>query len=428
MKKFTIVIVMVMALTLLFTGCTTENINQVTQEEYDFLKSLTPEEYLRLNDMDFLLKVMDYCEDNYYADLDYNSADVAAAIAFVSSLDRYSSLQLASALVSQSTAGIGLSLEVTLYNEYRITYVHPNTPAAGLSTPLGEEEGAYTMQRGDHIYAINGERVEGTSYSYFSGKSVGGAGTELVITIMRDGVILDEDFHCIKEDLTLKQAYYINNIAGLAENIGYIKLLSFTGSASVDFADCIDEFQNDANEYLILDLRGNGGGSSGILSDIGSYLINDANDSDNIPIIELQNKDGSIQPFTTNINFYIDVPIAVLVNKSTASAAEALTSAMMYYGTGEVIGETTYGKGTALNSPASISDNDTVFPFFITIVVGKYYVFTDNLDLDMLDEVADGKWCIDEIGLTPDRVITDRAFTENLGEDHDVVEAVDFFG
>lgn len=414
MKKLSLIIVVLLIMVLVISGCDdNRNVYEVTEEEYEFLKRLSEEEYLRLNNFDLFLTVLNYLEENYYEDIDYDNADVAAAIALVNSLDRYSSLQLASAMVSKQTAGIGLSLDVTMFNEYRISYVHPNTPAAQPS-----DGGSYIMQRGDQIYAINGERVEGASFSYFSLLSVGGAGTQLILTIKRDDVILDEDFVAIKQELILKEAYYINNVPGLPSEVGYIKLLSFTGSAKDDFVDCITQFKNDGNEYLILDLRGNSGGSSSVMTEIANYLVNDEDGSDSIPLIELENREGDVQVYSTNSNLFIDVPIAVLVNGRTASAAEALTSAMVYHNTAVSIGEKTYGKGTALNQPAPILDKDNT-PFFISIVVGKYYVFDEDH--------PDGKWCIEGIGFTPDIVVADRDFKLELSDDKDVIAALEFW-
>jgi C-terminal processing protease CtpA/Prc len=138
-------------------------------------------------------------------------------------------------------------------------------------------------------------------------------------------------------------------------------------------------------------------------------------------------KEGQKQTFTTNNNLFINKPIAVLVNGRTASASEAMTSAMMYYETATVIGEKTYGKGTALNSPALIYDDDNT-PYAISVVIGKYYVYTENTELDMTDGVADGKWCIDEVGLTPNIEVSDREFRENLAEDTDIQAAIEHWG
>jgi carboxyl-terminal processing protease len=422
MKKFLILLILIVALTGL-SGCFKEKY-EVTKEEYEFLKSLTPEEYERLKNFDLLLKAIDFVNDNYYSDIDYADADVAAAIAFVGSLDRYSYMTLASNLASKSTAGIGLSLQVTEYNEYRITHVHPESPADTLSVG-----GTYRMRRGDYIYSINGTRVENKPLTFFNAVSAGGKDTELTLTIRRGGQILDEDFECVKQELVLKQAYYIDDIDGVDPNIGYIKLMSFTETAEDDFVDCINSFLEDDNEYLILDLRGNGGGSSLIMSAIASYLVNDDADSDKIPLIDFIDSDGNLQVFKTDENLFISRPIVVLVDSTTASASEALVSAMIYYNNAVVVGVTTYGKGTALNSPGInngyIYDKDNNIPYAISIVVGKYYVYTNDPELDKLDGVTDNKYCIDEIGITPEYEPDSKEFKDELKDDGYIVKAIE---
>jgi carboxyl-terminal processing protease len=422
MKKFAISVIVLLFITMLFLGaCDKEEEYTVTKEQYEFLQSISAEDYERLSNMDLLLEAMEYCENNYYSDIDYVDADAAAARAYVKSLDRYSYMMLASEAANQSTAGIGLQLDITDYNEYRINYVHPDTPAAAAS-----EGGAYHMQRGDFIYAVNGKRVDGGSYSNFVRISAGGVDTELTLTIRRGMEILDENFICVKQELTLRKAYYINDIAGLPSEVGYIRYISFEAGSDADFMSCISSFIVDDNEYLILDLRGNGGGSSAVLSSVASYLVTDEGDNNEIPLIYFEPKGKESQVFSTEVNFFIDVPIIVLVDKNTASASEALISAMRYYGTGVIIGSTTYGKGTGLNSGGYImDDNNDVY--VISVVVGKYYVYTDDSELDLTDGVADGKWCIEGVGLEPDVEVTNVEFTDDLGSDADIQAAIDYW-
>lgn len=434
-QKVLAILMIVFVLSVSLVACNTKseekeetNEYKVTQEEYDLINKYKSE-LNNIQKYDLLLKTMDYVKGNYYKDFDdemYSKADQAMAKAFVSSLDKYSSLRLASEILSKSTAGIGLGLEVTMYNEYRISYVHPNTPA-GTQKSTG---GKYSLMRGDLIYAVNGQRVEGANYYLFQALSVGGEGTPISLTIKRpvlvDGVIqykfLDENFNLVKQatevngQSVLKEAYYVST---LSKDVGYIKLLSFTGNADKDFVNAIKEFKADNKKQLILDLRGNGGGSSDILSVIASYLIIDKEHSNQIPIIQLENKQGQKTNVLTKENNYINVPICVLVNQGTASASEALTSAMMYYKTGTIIGTKTYGKGTALNLPSPLVDKTakSVENAYITIVVMKYNIFIDG-----------GFKNIEGIGLTPDTVIKENPFTLKLKDDNYIKACFQKFG
>jgi hypothetical protein len=61
------------------------------------------------------------------------------------------------------------------------------------------------------------------------------------------------------------------------------------------------------------------------------------------------------------------------------------------------------------------------------VVVGKYYVYTDDSELDLTDGVADGKWCIEGVGLEPDVEVTNVEFTDDLGSDADIQAAIDYW-
>ncbi len=421
MRKFTIIIIVIAMMGSLLVACnntTDETKYTVTKEEYDLLKSLGDEDINmgvvnQMLEFEYLMRVIEYCNNSYYYEVDFDELDEILAQSFVNGLDRYSYLLPMSSVSSQTTTGIGLTLNRNIYNEISIVTIIPDTPAANAIS----EVGGYTLERGDRIYAINDTRVEGASSYLFNSLSVGGAGTELKLTIYRDDAELG-DFNCTKTSDVFKQAYYINNLGGsISNSVGYICLKSFNDSVD-DFVAAITQFEADGNEQLILDLRGNGGGSSAELTAIASYLVDDAEHSESLPIVEYKTKDNIISAYSTSANNFINKPIVVLVNSETASASEALIGGMQYYNTCTVVGTTTFGKGTACNSGSILMSPDGAY--VISVVMAEYYLYTDDLET-----YPTGRWCIDGIGITPDVEITDWEFENEFNDDKYIVEAIE---
>ncbi len=357
-------------------------------------------------DLDLLRQVIEYIETHYIDGLDIDAADIYAAYAVTSGLDNFSYLTDGAGGVDN--AGIGIILHVTIYKEYKISAIIPNSPAAE------EKQDGFRLERGDHIYAVNGNRVEGLNYASFQEYSSGGAGTELVLTIKRGGVILEDTYQYTKIDTTFPEALYINNLGGdISDDLGYIRLRSFTGSAAADFASCISAWREDGNSALILDLRNNAGGSSAILEEIASYFVPLGGQSART-VLEMDYKEGGVQKqllVKVKKNNYIDAPLIILTNSATASASEALIGASRAFNATNtvVIGQPTYGKGVFQNAPVMLFDKqgDKNYAVYISIVTGYYYI---------VDPAAEGgRYNIHNNPILPDILVE---FNDNMRELH----------
>lgn len=370
-------------------------------------------------DLDLLKQVLDYIDAHYIEGLDINSADVYAAYAVAGGLDSFSYLTDGLG-VAGDTAGIGIILSISPYKEYRISAIIENSPAAEI------KDGGFQLMRGDHIYAVNGERVEGLGTTDFHNYSVGAAGTALELTIKRNGVILGETYTYTKVDTTFPEALYIDNLGDeIDNNLGYIQLRSFTNNAAEDFAECMTEWEADENEGLILDLRNNAGGSSAILADIASYFVPIEGNTPQT-ILELDYKEQGVEKqmlVKVEDNNYIDCPLIILTNSNSASAAEALIGAARAFNTDNtvIIGQPTYGKGVFQNAPFMLFDKrgEESYAYYISIVTGYYYI---------VDEAVEGgRYNIHKNPIEPDVQIEP---TETLGElfsDNEIIAANNYF-
>lgn len=390
----------------------------VSKEDYDFIQKY---DVNLLNKFDLLLKTLSYTSNNYYEDIDYDEFDKLVTLAMMRDFDEFSSMSSASDLISNAaiSAGIGIVMSPNTFNEFTIVQVLEGSSSEG------------KLQRGDVLLEIDGHRVINAPSTYIAYYLQGDVGATFKIKVQRG--LEKVEVTVAKAEYKNSQAYYISNLGGdISPELGYINLRSFVGTAAEDFAACIEKFKKDDKKGLILDLRDNGGGSGDILADIASYLVMDFKKpfNKNVPIMEfVRTKTNSTNVIkTTNSSNFIggannSKPIYILANNHSASSSEALIGAMLYYGTGTLIGETTFGKGVG-QVTSKIVDNDGK-TFYLSLVEGYYYVYTNDLV-----NHPNGKMNIHKKGFTPneENIIKIKSpITPNFNEDNYIIHANDLY-
>lgn len=373
------------------------------------------------DDFDFLGKVVEYVKANYIGDVDLDKMDYMTAYALITALDDFSYLT-DDTVTTISNATLGVAITRTKYNEHIISHIYDGFPASETKS-----DGFY-LKRGDFIYAVNGERVEGASSSVFNSLVSGGVGTEIVLTIKRDGVIVG-DYSYTKVDKYVPRAVYISDIS---EEVGYIRLSDFSEtklssgiivSVNDEFDSCMASLVDDGKSSLILDLRGNPGGSASILSHIASYFVPlDNGKPRDILSLSYAKGDAEVMVKVSEDN-YVDMPVVVLVDENTASAAEALTGALRAYNSDNttVVGNKTYGKGVFQSRSPKIEDitstsdafNDS---YYIMLVSGYYYIIDPSYE--------DGRYCIHQNGIVPDIQVA-KSDIHALVDDAEIVKALE---
>ncbi len=147
-----------------------------------------------------------------------------------------------------------------------------------------------------------------------------------------------------------------NPLSMLDNDTAYIRLVQFSGNAAKEFKGAMERFRADGKKNLVLDLRGNGGGSLDVMQEIAGYLCKT---TEKKPVVAVADYGERREKFRANFNVYNeyfaeDSRICVLADNETASASECLMGAMLDYDTisyGDVclsgLGESakTYGKG-----------------------------------------------------------------------------------
>lgn len=228
-----------------------------------------------------------------------------------------------------STQGVNVGIGVYVRhnpetNEIKVLTAMDNTPAknAGIIS-------------GDIITAVNGESLAELEYNEAVGKITGPEGSEVTITISRNGQLIDKTI--IRSSYEAQNVFYRKHSAD--PTVGIIKIIDFTDVLPVQFKNAVNSLMADGCTSIIFDLRENGGGTLDSCVNILDFLLPEGD------IVKITDMDGTVVEKYTSSASEIDIPMAVLVDGNTASAAELFTCALKDYDKAIIVGTKTYGKG-----------------------------------------------------------------------------------
>lgn len=200
-------------------------------------------------------------------------------------------------------------------------------------TPGGPAEAAGILAE-DKITEVDGESITGKTAADVSALVKGEADTDVTLTIFREstGEVLEKTV--TRQDIQVKTVSW----RMMDDNIGYIAITNFRENTYSQFKEVLDMLEAEGMEKLVLDLRNNTGGLVKSAHEIGEELLPEG------IMVYTMDKDGNRED-TLCDDVYNDVPLVVLVNGNSASAAEILAGAIQDTGRGQLIGTTTFGKG-----------------------------------------------------------------------------------
>lgn len=200
-------------------------------------------------------------------------------------------------------------------------------------TPGGPAEAAGILAE-DKITEVDGESIIGKTAADVSALVKGEEGTDVTLTIFREstGEVLEKTV--TRQDIQVQTVSW----RMMDDNIGYISITNFRENTHNQFKEALDTLEAEGMEKLVLDLRNNTGGLVKSAHEIGEELLPEG------IMVYTMDKEGNREDTLCN-DVYNDVPMVVLVNGNSASAAEILAGAIQDTGRGELIGTTTFGKG-----------------------------------------------------------------------------------
>lgn len=193
------------------------------------------------------------------------------------------------------------------------------------------------IRPGDMIFKVDGTEVTGMDLTLIVNNYVKGEeGTEVEITVYRE----EEDEYV---DLTVTRSPIdVQTVSGkmLNDEIGYISVMEFDKVTGAQFTDKIEELQKQGMKKLIVDLRDNPGGELTTVVSMVDYIVKDGG-----RILTVKDKQEREEVYNAEDGHSLDLPMVVLVNGNSASAAEVFTGAMKDYGAATIVGTKTFGKG-----------------------------------------------------------------------------------
>ncbi|MGP6158582.1 MAG: S41 family peptidase [Vulcanimicrobiaceae bacterium] len=190
------------------------------------------------------------------------------------------------------------------------------------------------IQSGDVILTVDGKSTKGLTTDQDAKMLRGPKGTQVKLQIQRAGALIAPLL--VSRDIIHQPSVYSRM---LPDGIGYARLTVFGSNTAQELSKALDKLQADGAKAYVLDLRDNGGGYLNAAIDVSSKFIPSG------PIVSVESRGGSDTQYDAENTAIAPKPLAVLVNKYTASASEITSGAIQDNGVGELVGEKTYGKG-----------------------------------------------------------------------------------
>ena len=287
----------------------------------------------------------------YIGQTDKTQLEDAAASAMVAATgDRWSyyipASQLESVQAQKANAyvGIGVTIEVLEDDQgFAVQKIEPDSPA---------QEGG--IQPGDIIVAVDGQRVSEIGTETAQNMVGGKEGTQVTVTVSRDGQELDVTMTRRK----IVQAVASGNMIG--DSIGYIQIANFNERCAEETIRLFDELEEQGAKAMIFDVRFNPGGYKDEMVEVLDYLLPEG------VLFRSEDFTGRTWEDTSDADCKV-MPMCVLINGESYSAAEFFAAALKEYDYAITVGQPTTGKGYFQNV-LELSDGSAV-----NLSVGKYY-------------------------------------------------------
>lgn len=360
-KQKTVYIVLITAV-LTFVASTVLYFALGSNIVYFLSNNQTADGIAKLNRIDRLV------DKYFYGDIDKKEMQDWAYAGYLAGLDdpytEYISPDEYDSFTETSTGNYtGIGVEVTKNGEETvISDIFEGTPA--------EKAG---LLPNDIIKKIDGKDMVGKPLSEISSTIKEYAGKTFAISIERDGKMTD--VNVVPSEIETVQ------VSGkmLDGGISYIRISMFEGHCTEQLKTALDNAKNSGAKGIIFDVRNNPGGALDIITNCVDQILDEG------IILTVRDKNGKEEVYKAKDKEKIDLPIVILTNAQTASAAEVFTSSLHDNGKAYTVGTKTYGKGV-VQTVFDLGDKSIA-----KITTAKYFT-PKNV-------------CIDKIGLEPDKKV-----------------------
>jgi carboxyl-terminal processing protease len=324
-------------------------------------------------------------EDNYFRPVGEEELGNASLQGMVRELrkrhdDRFSeyfspeSLESFNQQLEGRFSGIGLSV-IEVKSGLRVAQVFPRSPA--------DEAG---IEVGDTVVSVEGESIAGVSSTEATKKIKGPEGTEVTIGVRDGGSGKVRELTLTRAEVALPNvSRRLETVDGL--ELGYVRLLTFSEGAHAQLGRAVEKVQEEGAEGILLDLRHNPGGLLGEAVRSASLFLPEGK-----VVVSTNSRSQGESVHETGDGRITSLPVVVLIDGGTASAAEILAAALADNGDAKVVGTRSFGKGVFQEEQPLASGGA------LKLTVGEY--FTPN-----------GVNLAESHGIHPDVKVKDNART-----------------
>lgn len=337
-----------------------EKVSGITERENMFAKFTEIDNYVRQNRSDIDEEtLMDGVAKGYLSGIN-------DPYALYMSAETYSAYVAAS---SQTVAGVGITASMDSDGYMLVGKVYEGSTAASAG-----------ILPGDLIIKVDDINLSADTYADAEALLIGEAGTKVTLKVRRDG----ED---TEMEITRRVLTPTNVTAVPFDNYYYIRVDDFTESTPDQFSKAVEKAISAGAQYLVFDVRSV---NSGLISSAATVLDRLVGSGD---MLYVEYNDGSKETLYTSNSRETDIPMVVLVNESTAGAAEFFAAGLRDFGKAKIVGMQTAGVGS-LQKIYKLDDGSA-----IQLTIGKYYLANSDTAWEGFGVVPDHMVSLD---YTPD--------------------------
>jgi carboxyl-terminal processing protease len=253
--------------------------------------------------------------------------------------------------------GIGIEVGFDRHGRGNLSVISPM-----VGTPAYEAG----ILAGDVILKIDGEATDSMRMTEAVDMIQGAPGSKVTLTVIRDGMKEPTDFAITRAVIKVSSVRGDQRKPGNKEwdylvdkknRIGYVRLITFSKNAPAELKTVIESLEKDGVRGLVLDLRNNPGGLLSSAVQISDMFLTEG------VIVSTKGRNHKDEVYHAKPEGTLltgpagDVPMAVLINKFSASASEILSAALQDHKRAVIVGERSYGKGSVQN--VILMENDT---------------------------------------------------------------------